>query len=49
MIELENKILRWLGKIHEIRVEMPQESFMKTDHNGVPFMPHVDYSTPTVS
>ena len=52
--ELKNKISEgWLGKIHEIRVEMPQESFMKTDHNGVPFMPQkwrqVDYSIPTVS
>ena len=52
--ELKNKISKgWLGNIHEVRIEMPQESFIKTDIGGAPVMPQkwrqTDYSIPTVS
>jgi predicted dehydrogenase len=52
--ELRKKMSQgWLGKVHEIRVSMPQEGFMKTGESGSSPSPQkwrqIDYSLPTVS
>lgn len=52
--ELRSKLSQsWLGNLHEIKVSMPQEGFMKIDRGGKAPLPQkwrqVDYSLPTVS
>ena len=52
--EMRHKITQnYLGKIHEIRVKMPQEGFSKLKSDGSPLEPQIwrqkDYSVPTVS
>ena len=52
--EMRHKIAHnYLGKIHEVRVKMPQEGFSKSKPDGSPFAPQIwrlkDYSIPTVS